>query len=82
MALALLVMQVRNPDGDEYKNLARTIHYIRATRGMELTLEAESMDTIRWWIDMSYVVHPDLKGHSGGMVPLRKRCGRQQVEQA
>ena len=40
---------------------------------MDLTLEAESMDTTRWWIDTACGVHLDLKGHYRGMMLLRKR---------
>ena len=39
---------------------------------MDISLEADSMDTIRWWINAAYGVHPDLKGHSGGMIFLGK----------
>ena len=45
-ALDFLTTQIRNPDENYYKNLAHTIWYIRATQGMELTLEAESIDAI------------------------------------
>ena len=45
-ALALLPTRLRNPTWDDYKKLARTIRYIREMQDMELTLEAESMDTI------------------------------------
>ena len=68
ITLALLTLRVQNIDGNDHNKLARTINYIRATRGMELTLEEESMDTIRWWIDAEYGMHQDLKGHSGGMM--------------
>ena len=46
MALDFLAKRVHNTDGDDYKNLACTIHYIRGIRGIKLTLEADSMDTI------------------------------------
>ena len=45
-ALAFLTTRVRNTDSDVHKKLACTIHYIRVTRVMEPTLEAESMDNI------------------------------------
>ena len=67
-ALAFLTTQVRYPDRDDYKKLACTIRYIRATRRMDCTLEAESMDTILLWTEMAYGVCPDLKGHSSGMM--------------
>ena len=37
-AMDFLTTPVRNPDGDDYKNPAHEICYIRVTRGMELTL--------------------------------------------
>ena len=47
-ALDFLTTRVRNPDGDDKKNIVHTINYIRAMQGMDLTLEVESMNTIRW----------------------------------
>ena len=39
---------------------------------MELTLETELMDNIRWCINLAYGVNLDLKGHSGGTMLLGK----------
>ena len=39
---------------------------------MELTLEADSTDTIIWLIRTAYDVHPDLKCCSKGMMSLGK----------
>ena len=44
--LYFITTRVRNLDGDDYNKLARMIRYIRATQGINLTLEVESMDTI------------------------------------
>eukprot|EP00978_Attheya_sp_CCMP212_P015107 scaffold38838_cov56-Attheya_sp.AAC.3 len=33
---------------------------------MPLTLEADSLHIIKWWVDASYAVHPDAKSHTGG----------------
>ena len=44
--LVFVTMPVRNPEEDNYKELTQTISYTRATQGMELTLDAESMDAI------------------------------------
>ena len=72
MALDFLTPRVQNPGGDDYKKLAHMICYIRVTLGMELTLKAESIDNIRWWIEAAYWLHPDLKVHSSGMMLLGK----------
>ena len=68
--LVFVTMPVRNPEEDNYKKLTQTISYTRATQGMELTLDAESMDAIWWWIDATYYAYPYLKGHSRGMMSV------------
>ena len=30
--------------------------------------------TIRWWVDSSYTVHPDMKSHTGVLMSLGKGC--------
>jgi len=39
---------------------------------MKLKLTVENLSLIRWWIDVSYNVHWDAKGHNGAMVTLGK----------
>jgi hypothetical protein len=35
-----------------------------------LRLSSNGSGTIQWWIDASYAVHPDMKGHTGGAMSL------------
>ena len=72
LALSFLTTRVKNPDLDDYRKLVRLVRYIRATRHLKLTLEASSMDSIKWWIDAAYGVHMDMRGHSGGMMSMGK----------
>ena len=44
--------------------------YIRATKDIPLTLEASNFNVIRWWIDASFAVHPDMKSHTGAMMSM------------
>eukprot|EP00957_Ditylum_brightwellii_P083391 6339001-Ditylum_brightwellii.AAC.1 len=44
----------------------------RATRDMPLTLKADALDHMCWWVDASFAVHPDTKRHTGGMMMRRK----------
>jgi len=39
---------------------------------LPLTLEADGTMTIKWWVDASYGVHEDCKGHTGGTMTLGK----------
>ena len=69
-AIAFLCSRLRNPDMDDYKKLIRMIQYLRGTKGMILTLRANDDGMIRWWIDASYAVHADMKGHTGAALSL------------
>ena len=37
---------------------------------MYLVLGKDSMDSVRWWIDASYTVHPNMSGHTGATMSM------------
>ena len=69
-AVAFLTTRVMGPDADDYKKLARCIRYLRGTRDLCLTLEADEDGKIHWWVDASFAVHPDMKSHTGAALSL------------
>ena len=71
-AVAFLCTRVKSPDVDDYKKLGRTMMYLRGTVDMPLTLEADNMSIIKWWVDASFAVHPDMRSHTGGVMTLGK----------
>ena len=71
-AISFLCGRLHNPDEDDYKKLTRMIRYLRGTKGLILTLRANNDGIIRWWIDASYAVHEDMKGHTGATLSLGK----------
>ena len=71
-AVAFLCTRVKEPDTDDYKKLARTLKYLRVTRTLPLRLEADDSGSIRWHVDGSFAVHPDMKSHTGGTMSLGK----------
>jgi Reverse transcriptase (RNA-dependent DNA polymerase) len=70
-AICFLCSRVQSPDVDDYKKLARVIRYLRGCPDMPLTLECDG-DTVKWWADASFAVHPDMKSHTGGMMSMGK----------
>ena len=70
--VAFLCTRVKAPDKDDYKKLTRLVKYLRGTASLPLTLEANSLQIVKWWVDASYAVHPDMKSHTGGMMSLGK----------
>jgi len=71
-AVAFLCTRVKGPDKDDYKKLGRVIKYLWSTMDMPLTLEADNMSIIKWWVDASFAVHPDMKSHTGSTMMLGK----------
>eukprot|EP00980_Cylindrotheca_fusiformis_P016285 scaffold4840_cov147-Cylindrotheca_fusiformis.AAC.1 len=71
-AVSFLTTRVQAPDVDDYKKLGRCLRYIRRTKHYPLTLEADSMNVIQWWVDASYAVHPDMRSHTGATMMMGK----------
>jgi hypothetical protein len=71
-AVAFLCTRVKEPDVDDKKKLRRMMQYLRATRGLVLTLEADNLQVVKWWVDASFAVHPDMRSHTGGVMTLGK----------
>jgi hypothetical protein len=69
-AVVFLCKRVKDCQEDDYKKLKRMLQFIRATKDDYLTLSANSLHNVRWWVDASYAVHPDMKSHTGGAMSL------------
>ena len=69
-AVAFLCTRVKGPDIDDYKKLTRVMRYLRSTAEMPLMLQADNMHVMKWWVDASFAVHPDMKSHTGGAMSL------------
>jgi hypothetical protein len=64
-AIAFLTTRVREPDKDDWTKLVHLMRYIRGTRTMPLILSTNGSDILKWWVDASFAVHPNMRGHSG-----------------
>jgi hypothetical protein len=65
-AIAYLTTRVREPDTDDWKKMAHMMKYLRGTKLLALTLSASSTGILKWWVDGSFAVHPEMRGHTGG----------------
>ena len=70
MAVSFLQTRVNKPDQDGFKKLTRVVKYLQGTRDMILTLGLQNDEVMTWWVDASYAVHNDMKGHTGGTMSL------------
>jgi hypothetical protein len=71
-AVAFLTTRVKGPDVDDQKKLRRCIQYLRGSIDIVLTLEADDLHIIKWWVDASFAVHPDMKSHTGATMSMGK----------
>ena len=72
--VAFLTMRVQKPDEDDWKKLTRMIQYLNGTKDLVLTLSDTKTTTLKWYVDPSYAVHNDMKGHTGAMLTMGNGC--------
>ena len=72
LPVAFLTTRVKKPDEDDWGKLRWVLQYILGTLHLKLTLKVEDLSTIKWYVDASYTVHPDCKGHTGTIMTLGK----------
>ena len=71
-AVAFMTTRVKEADKDDWKKLLRLMGYLKLTKELVLTLEADSFNMVKWFIDGSYAVHQDMRGHTGGGMTMGK----------
>lgn len=74
LAIAFLTTRVRSPDVDDWRKLHHLIIYLRSTRELPLVLGADGTGVLSWYVDASFAVHPDMRGHTGGLMTMGRGC--------
>jgi hypothetical protein len=69
-AVAFLTARVREPDKDDWKKLVHMMGHLRGSWKMPLVLSVNGSHILKWWVDASFAVHPNLRGCSGGGLSL------------
>ena len=70
-AVSFLTTRVKAPDQDNWKKIVRMLGYLKGTKTLVLTL-SDNGKGLKWWIDASNGVHPDLNGHIGSTMSMGK----------
>ena len=58
------------PDLDDWEKLSHLMKYLRGTRELPLILGGDNTGIVKWYVDASFAVHPNMRGHTGGAVTL------------
>jgi hypothetical protein len=67
--IAVLCTGVKGPNEADWEKLVRLMKYLNGTRELKLTLSADNLHCIKWYVDASFAVHPDYKSHTGATMP-------------
>ncbi|CAJ1960266.1 unnamed protein product [Cylindrotheca closterium] len=68
--VAILASRVRSPNQSDWHKLVRMMRYLHSTRKWHLTLSADNLHVMKWFVDASFAVHPDFKSHTGGVMTM------------
>jgi hypothetical protein len=55
---------------DDWRKLRHVIEYLRVTHDLPLTLGADGSGVLSWYVDALFAVHPDMRGHPGGVMTM------------
>jgi hypothetical protein len=72
LAVSFLTTRVKTPDMDDWKKLLRVLGNLKETIHYDLKNTCENLENLIWYIDGSYAVHEDMKGHIGAIIQWRK----------
>jgi hypothetical protein len=62
----------KDPNQTDWEKLTRVMKYLNGTRSEYLTLSADDLRVVKWYVDASFAVHPDFKSHTGTAMMLGK----------
>jgi hypothetical protein len=74
VAIAFLTTRVRQPNTDDWAKLSHLVKYLFGTRELPLILGADGTGIVKWYVDASFAVHPNMRSHTGGAVTLGRGC--------
>ena len=76
--MAVLSTRVRGPGEKDWSKLIRMMKFLNKKINDKLTISAGSskgIERLDWFVDAAFVVHPDMKGHTGMAMKFRDGKG-------
>ena len=64
LAVSFLCTRVATPTLGDKQKLLRMLSYLNGTRKMYRVIGSNGLDYLQTWIDASYAVHRDMRGHT------------------
>jgi hypothetical protein len=60
LSISFLTSRVRATDTDDWTKMVHLMKYIQGTRTLPLILSANGTRVLKWWVDGSFTVHPNM----------------------
>ncbi len=70
LSIAFLTTRVKGPDIDDWHKLCHLVEYLHSTHELPLILAADGTGVLSWYVDASFAVHPDMRGHTCGTMTM------------
>ena len=74
LAIAFLCTRVTRSTIEDWGKLRRLLQYIKGTINMPRIIGALSLTSLMTYVDASYGVHHDMRGHTGGLITMGVGC--------
>ena len=74
VAIAFLTTRVRTPDQHDWEKLSHLMQYLHGTKDLPLILGADGTGIVKWFVDASFAVHPNMRSYTGGALTLGRGC--------
>ena len=84
LAVSFLCTRVVSPTQDDKEMLKRVLSYLRGTKNMKRIIGTNYLNYLQPWIDASYAMCRDMRGHMGGVISMGNgvvihNCGKQKL---
>ena len=68
LAISFLCTSLSCSTSQDWENFRRLLHDLYGTLDMPRIIGANGMEVLQTWVDASYAIHQDMRGHTGGVV--------------
>ena len=72
IAVDFLNTREKNPEKYDWLKLRRCLKYLKGKIGSKLNFTTDELSVVKWWVDASYEIHDECKGHTGAGTTLGK----------
>jgi hypothetical protein len=69
-AVAFMATRVTKPNEGDWKKLVKMMNFLKATKNNIATMSTNDSNSIKWFVDMSFAVHKDMRSHTGATTTL------------